>query len=661
MKTFLLDSNVARVVLPLLAALAGLDANCQTNSWTGPVSGYWEDANWSLGQLPGPGQTILFTNAGWKALAIGTNTTQSFPQTLTVDSVTVSSPGTDTVNTLLFNYAGLATPLTLDSLSVGTNCRAVMLYSALQVSSNLSVSGTFTQDVGSIISGTNAQLSLGDTASGSYSLQSGTLVMQTANVGTSAPSSFIQDGGTNDSDWVVVFGQSEFDLNGGMFDGGLVVNDAGIFRQTGGVAQLSAMGIDGNSFQSGGLLAGNGMEIPNQFMAGEFGANSHGTVVQTGGTNGQLSVQLGLPVGSVVLDRPGLPDDTGDYGLSNGVVATTNGTFIWGRGSMEQSGGTHTTYELLLSGTVHVTDFNTLGAIDWATYTLWDGMLTPQVINIDGAGSMTQFGGTNDVGSGLSLSATIEPFGTVTGSYLLEGGLLRTPSLVLSNASEFDQTGGQLVVSNLQMTGAGIQQTGGSMTQTGQFIMQGSAFRFGGGFQQLGQLMLGTLGGSNSFFTMPLAACVLQFADSSALTWSNQEDLTIVNWSGSLYGGGNQRMIFGNNSGALTAQQLAQITFQNPAGLPRTNYPARILSTGEIVPDSGTALPLRASLSNGASPGSIILSVGGEIGTTYEIEVSTNLLDWTFWTNSYDTEGLITFADSTANSPRRFYRARSVP
>src|SRR6266403_2208859 len=74
-----------------LATLA-LTADAQVNSWTNPVSGYWQDPFWSLGVLPGPGQTIMFTNAGWKALAIGPGTAEEFPQTLNVDSVTVASP-----------------------------------------------------------------------------------------------------------------------------------------------------------------------------------------------------------------------------------------------------------------------------------------------------------------------------------------------------------------------------------------------------------------------------------------------------------------------------------------------------------------------------------------------------------------------------------------
>jgi len=49
------------------------------NSWTKPTSGYWEEqAYWSLGAWPDASQDVVFTNAGWKALAIGYGTRRTF-------------------------------------------------------------------------------------------------------------------------------------------------------------------------------------------------------------------------------------------------------------------------------------------------------------------------------------------------------------------------------------------------------------------------------------------------------------------------------------------------------------------------------------------------------------------------------------------------------
>jgi autotransporter-associated beta strand protein len=74
---------------------------------------------------------------------------------------------------------------------------------------------------------------------------------------------------------------------------------------------------------------------------------------------------------------------------------------------------------------------------------------------------------------------------------------------------------------------------------------------------------------------------ILRFADSHSLTWSGA--LTITNWDGSFNGGGADELFVGSSLGTLTASQLSEITFINPSGVMGA-YPARILSTGEIVP-----------------------------------------------------------------------------
>src|SRR5256885_17270872 len=81
------------------------------NAWTNPVSGNWEDLKWSLGVRPGPAQTIMLTNQGWKAIAINPSTAQNFPQTFDVSSLILRGY-TDSFHLLLLNYAGFQVPLT---------------------------------------------------------------------------------------------------------------------------------------------------------------------------------------------------------------------------------------------------------------------------------------------------------------------------------------------------------------------------------------------------------------------------------------------------------------------------------------------------------------------------------------------------------------------
>src|SRR5690606_24794408 len=93
-------------------ALLLLTAAAQTNSWTNAVSGNWQDAKWSLGILPGAGQDIQFTNAGWKALEISASTVAGFPETLAVNSITILSDPLS-FNTLLLNFSGPQHPLVI--------------------------------------------------------------------------------------------------------------------------------------------------------------------------------------------------------------------------------------------------------------------------------------------------------------------------------------------------------------------------------------------------------------------------------------------------------------------------------------------------------------------------------------------------------------------
>jgi len=129
MKTF------GGLLFVLCASCSPLVADSLVNAWTNPVSANWEDPKWSLGVLPGPGQSIMLTNQGWKAVAIGPNTVENLSETLNVDSVILGGY-TDSFNVLLLNYAGFAVPLTAGSLNVGTNSGVTALASVLDVSTN---------------------------------------------------------------------------------------------------------------------------------------------------------------------------------------------------------------------------------------------------------------------------------------------------------------------------------------------------------------------------------------------------------------------------------------------------------------------------------------------------------------------------------------------
>lgn len=635
MKSCSLNRSLSRKVVVAVMTLWGCgrmpEALSQVNSWTNPASGYWEDQRWSLGTLPGPGQSILLTNAGWKALGITANTAQNYPQTLNVDSITISSP-TNSFNTLLLNYAGFVTPLTANSLTVASNSAVVMDSSALQVARNLSVGGTFTEDNFSRVT-TAWNLDVGYNGPGIFNLNSGILAAGSVSVGSSFPSQFVQQGGTNTAGNLKVYADSEYDLNDGELATWIYVRAGGTFNLRGGnyLATSTGSHIDGRFFQSGGTIDGALMFPPDE---GPWGTphqiNAIGTGLQTGGTNHAIPLQVGFFRMPSVAPYTPLPSGGGSYTLSNGVLVTSE-TVIAPSGGMQQWGGTHE-----VNGTLSVR-----GSIEYyhgvanrvysAGYGLGAGILLPRAISIGVAAGLTQSGGTNQVSEAITLSGStvLEPAGDrYPGTYQLAGGLLTASNLILNARSEFFQTdgqlmvsniqlnggsffhsGGQLVVSNIQIMGGVFSHSGGAMTHSGVLTLAGGSWSVPGGqTQQFGRLeVLGAstldIGSSGSGDTT-----VLRFQDSRDVPWTGAT-FAIVHWNSST-GPGPDHVFVGTNAQGLTADQLDRVIFVRPDGSPG-NFSAAILPTGELVP--GVVHDYNYTTTNGAITITGYTGAGGDV------------------------------------------------
>jgi len=156
-----------RVLASILAATlcAHLSARAQDNSWTNTGDGFWQyGTNWSAG-APSSAQYIFITNAGTKTVTIDATTAGSFPSTMTVSNITLSSVGGG-VNTLFLDNAGLATPLNvLNAFTMGTGAVVHVNNSALQVDGSLDVSGVNSYNNRIIITN-GGQLVTGGTAIG---------------------------------------------------------------------------------------------------------------------------------------------------------------------------------------------------------------------------------------------------------------------------------------------------------------------------------------------------------------------------------------------------------------------------------------------------------------------------------------------------------------
>jgi hypothetical protein len=624
-----------------------LSVRGQTNSWTNSVSGNWQDTFWSLG-LPAANQDVSLTNAGWKALAINPATVQNFADTLALDSVTISSPS-NSFNTLLMNFAGTNTPLAVRSMTVSSNSAVTMFSSALLLEpygAGMQLGGEFDQN-DSIVAG--QQVNVGYIGPGVYNFNGGLFAVSNLWVGSAYAGVFNQNGGTNAS-FITHLEGGEYIFSEGDFASTIYFN-GGTFRQRGGTLENPLTIYGGTYALENGIHYGN-IEVPSPNGWGGFGG---GNVVQSGGTNfGDLNI------GSYGI---------GSYTLSNGVC--DGSLWVNEQGSYTQWNGTLITGSIRVDGGP-VYGKGDSGSLEMGNFQLNGGTVSCSSLFISGnydqrnatnnvAGTFTVFGEYGYCISDGMLCVSNLTFETFFGGGIAEtasfdGTTIITNELYVVQGPPGFQGSGTLIVSNITLTSGAHFQFQGTINQSGTISTESASISLGeSGPYHFGFLQLG---GSNSL-SLPSSQCSVDFADSSG-TWADA-GLTVNQWAGSLYGGGAHRIIFGTNSAALTSQQLSQIQFQNPAGLPPGNYPARILVTGEIVPDTAAPLPPNANLC-ASTNGSMRLSIGGDIGQTYAIEVSTDLMHWNTWTNQYNTFGTMNLDDNAAtNCPQRFYRARLLP
>jgi hypothetical protein len=574
--TFLLSLSLSLIAAP---------GSSQTlNSWVKPTSGDWQDQTaWSLGTLPDSNQAILFTNAGWKALAIGSDTAQNFPESMNVGSITVSSPE-DSYNVLLLNYAGYGTALRAGSVTVKTNAVLTILGSMLSVTNSgttndaLLIDGTVNQGDNSSVRATYLGLGLRGAVNGGgvYNLTNGLLTVHSAFA--AGPGGQInQFGGYSWADRLELFVGGYYYLYDGDFGGDLFL-DGGNFIQMGGLFNAS-LEDEGFYTLAGGTFIG-GLSVPGAVI---------GSFTQTGGTNQSPALNVGAPGAW-----------GGTYDLSGGLV-TAQSALLGDNGQLNQSGGM-----LSVDGSFRFTgEFYSSNYFAEGVFNLKGGNFSAHSTDFNG-GAVDQSGGNAQVGD-LNLYG-------FHSSYTLDGGLLTTSNLVVTNTSTtwFAQNAGTNTVSgllkvSLQSQGSdGYKMNGGTLIAPAIQLENSGTFHHAGGVvsgnssltlahgiweaqpgtTDLGQVQLNVGDSSSSMLSFPTGSCVVKFADSHSVAWDAQAILMIENWNGSANGGGQQQVIFGNSAAALTAQQVSQIQFQNPNSLSAT-YPARLLSTGEVVPVTG--------------------------------------------------------------------------
>ena len=178
--------------------------------------------------------------------------------------------------------------------------------------------------------------------------------------------------------------------------------------------------------------------------------------------------------------------------------------------------------------------------------------------NVDktGSGTLTYSGGANTYSGTTTITAGSFVMNT-TGGDSVAGSELIVNGSASATLSQSNQIGAS---TNLRLTG-GSFNTGGFDEALGTLILQDS-----------------------SNFDLGSGDSVIEFTDSSAESWTSGQTFLLLNWTGSLSGGGTDQVIFGTDSSGLTGGQDGQITFRDPFGLAAGDYSAQILGTGEVVP-----------------------------------------------------------------------------
>jgi hypothetical protein len=181
---------------------------------------------------------------------------------------------------------------------------------------------------------------------------------------------------------------------------------------------------------------------------------------------------------------------------------------------------------------------------------------------LNDGGTFFQSGGTLVVSNALAVVGFRQPGPMLWSRYTFIGG-----TITASNISIADWIIGDSSVSN---------RINNSGTITLFHMLQIS-----NAVEQLGRFILT----SNATIDLAGNASRLSFDNSSGETWTGSTMLVVANWNGNPAGGGAEQLKFGTSQSGLTPGQLNQIRFKDVFS---TNlFTAKILSSGEVVPDQG--------------------------------------------------------------------------
>ncbi|MGN6642709.1 MAG: hypothetical protein ACTHKU_06880, partial [Verrucomicrobiota bacterium] len=315
-------------------------------------------------------------------------------------------------------------------------------------------------------------------------------------------------------------------------------------------------------------------------------------------------------------------------------------------------------------------------------YLLQGGWLVSDSVISDG-GYYAQTGGTNRVqeltvkgggdfelvgGELLTSNSVVNPDLYVRGRFTQSGGMHGVRDRLLVQGGfyenplnpEYTLAGGSVVASNLQISGATLSISSNAVLSTSRIELGAHLFVSGHGMVSNSGILaisgksyatvydwpnlqfdvsvvetqyLGRLQICSGALISCLGAPALRFADSHTLEWTGPLHIRFPG------PGSDTHIFFGTNAQALTAGQLAWISFVAN----NTNYPAMLLANGELVP----VVPATLGFTNTGT--SLILSWSG----SYELLTATNVLGPYLL-----IPGAVSPMTTTFTDPERYFRLR---
>ena len=352
-------------------------------------------------------------------------------------------------------------------------------------------------------------------------------------------------------------GGGEFNVGDSGGTGTLNITNGGAISSGNGFVGRGAGSVGTATVDSGGQWNTNGYDM----NVGFYGAS--GTLnITNGGTVTSGNGHIGWPCGY-----------TGSSPTTGMVTVDGKGSTWTNSGSLDVGYGGSGTLNITNGGQVNVASTLTLWETD-SSVTVNRGTLS--VGGLAGTGALfisDPAGGAAALVVGSTADSTF--LGTIADSTGGAGSLLKIGSGMLTLGGANSYSGSTTVSEGVLAMGADDSLS----TKSNLVLDGGTTLKTYGYSQNAGTGALAILG--DAMIDVGSPGSILKFADSSAEAWSGT--LTILDWEGSLSGGGADELFFGSSASALTSGQLSEIIFENPDGL-TGNYEATILPTGEIVP-----------------------------------------------------------------------------